>query len=204
MGIRVMFFHGSADGMASHFLSAPLHEFRAWYQEMMEEFPEEVNPACVFLLEEVIYNGRPSLKRASEESPKTVDLLLADYYGLFADFRDKLYEASGTCINIRKYQSIGTQLKRDGMEEAAVLVDYIFSGRPVLRDAAEFPFFSEDDVFRLAYWTAEEVVRFRAALDPLGEAEQRQLDPEWGALPAIQESLANAHARKSGLIITVA
>ncbi len=90
------------------------------------------------------------------------------------------------------------------MERAATLTGYILSGRPVLRDASAQPFYSEDNVFRLSYWTAEEVSQLKLTFDSLSESHLRDLDPDWGALPSTQEATNAAFNRKSGLIITVA
>ena len=42
MGIRVQFWLGSADGIATHFLTGPLDRFETWAGQLAAEFPDEI------------------------------------------------------------------------------------------------------------------------------------------------------------------
>lgn len=206
MGVYVLFFHGAPDGLPSHFLGGPLAAFRSWYAEAERECPGEVNPRCAALLEEVLTHGQDALTRASSATPGLVDALLTDYYGLFADARQNLMEdAARGMLRLRRYEALEVRVRQRGLSPAVDLLAFISTGRPILRDPAQFPFQPEDDdPYRLSFWTAEEVEALRAVLQPLSEQERHALDPDRGALPTLQEALAVASARQSGLIITVA
>ncbi|MBZ9712018.1 hypothetical protein [Deinococcus multiflagellatus] len=51
------FSFAAPDGVLSHFLASPLRDFRAWYDEIQHEYGDEVDPARVALLDEVLSHG---------------------------------------------------------------------------------------------------------------------------------------------------
>jgi hypothetical protein len=85
-GTFVEFWHGAEDGLLGHFLAAPLREFQAWCVEINTDFPGEIQPAILPLLNAVLSRGASALYAATEADARICDELLDTYYGEFCDY----------------------------------------------------------------------------------------------------------------------
>ena len=208
MGCYVEFWHGPPDGIASHLVGGPLAEFEAWCDEVIREFPGEIDPRVVELLRRVRTGGVEHLRAKSASEAEVVDRLVDEFYGSYCDRgagAERLESACESMINVWHYESARPALHRAGVSpEVLRLWDYLVAGRALLRDPVELPYVSEDEWFCVGYWTADEVIVLDGALRGI-EPWPGDAEAEWAAvaLDAARAALAGALARQSGLIITV-
>jgi len=204
MSIVVMFWHGSHDGLLGHFLSGPLDDFRIWCLASEEQFPGELHPALVPLLDAVLREGPDALRPTTAAEAWVVDRLLDTYCGIFAscDRPDLMQSTVEAFLRVSRYETILAALSQwPHHRTARRLWSYLLEGRPVVRDPGKFPYGSEDAVYRLSYWSADEVVLLdRVFADPSA----RWLSvADTDALGCTRTALAAARARGSGLITSV-
>ncbi len=205
MGTYVQFWHGAEDGLLGHFLSGPLGDFRAWCINTIEEFPGEIDPSILPLLEKIQSNGWNALAVKSPEDASIVDRLLDTYYGSFCDLeRKELFEMTGDAVlYVRRYDSIGEALAASSDKRVeSQLWSYVRSGRAAGRDQTIFPYLPGGDVFRLSFWSAAEVALLGRVLTSTPAEWLRDADPD--ALECTLMAIESALARHEGLIITVA
>ncbi|WP_420596957.1 hypothetical protein [Deinococcus sp.] len=201
MSILVSFFIGAPDGLLSHFLSGPLHDFYGWYCQVLEESPDEFSPAALHLLRQVINDGAIALERTSDF--KSVDALLIDFYLMFTEtlpdnHAHYLTYANDSWLSLYSYKA-AIDIWKVGKELAVVeLLNYMYTGRPLFRDSGVYPFFSGDGIVRLAYWTADETLAIAQALtdSTLSENESR--------LHNLASAANKAAEQQTGIIIVVA
>lgn len=200
---------GAADGIASHFLSAPFARFEAWANAIEAEFPGEIGHGVVALIRDVSIRRAAALQGANAASAECVDRMLDWYYAEFcyheryALERTLLAEADGSMLPERDFVAARDLLRRSACNREVVeLWRLLLEGRPILRDPQTLPYRSEDGVFRLSYWTFAECVlldrevKAIAPPAPNGDAEQ--------AVAAALRATSVAVAANTGLIITVA
>lgn len=200
MGIHISFWHGSHDGLLGHFLSLPHAEIEAWLLQCMEQFPEEFDPAILALLQNFRRHGVEALKVDSAADAKLVDELLKVCYGQYCDQhidRSMLQDASSSTLHLRRYDTITDALRRaNAPPDILKLWHYLFTGRPLLRDPSLLPFNFNDDIYRIGYWTADEVLALQGWLQATIGADEHAKD-------AALVAMATAAERKQGLIMTM-
>ncbi len=205
MGTYVQFWHGADDGLLGHFLAGPLDAFRAWCDDTIIDFPGEVNPLIVPLLEVIRTTGRAALKVHTVGEAAVVDELLSTYYGSFCDFvrKDQLEMVGDAVLYARRYDTIADALVNASDKPIeSLLWSYIRSGRAVERDQTTLPFFSSNDIFRLSYWTADETELMGKALTSTSAEWLSDCDAD--ALECTLIAVESAMLRRAGLIMTVA
>ncbi|ANE43512.1 hypothetical protein [Deinococcus puniceus] len=201
MGIRVGFYLGSEDGMLGHFLGAPLAAFHDWYISVSEEFPNDFNPDAIELLKSVLDKGSAVLEHPA--NAKATDALLTDFYLTFVSDQkeDSAYPfeyAHESWVNIRFYRDAITAREERLPLSVIRLLEYIFTGRPILRSRDHQPFYSEDGGVRLAFWTYKEVATIAREL--LGA----EFTEEEALFRNISGAVNHALQKQTGIIILVA
>ncbi len=205
MGTYVQFWRGTEDGLLGHFLGGPLDAFRKWCIEAIADYPGDLEPAIVPLLEAVLAVGASALQAETAAQAALVDRLLDTYYGHFCDGKcpELLESADGSLLYVRRYDSILEALARLPDKNAELLLwSYLIGGRAVQRDQAVLPYQSEDGIFRLSYWSAEETALMGRLL--IGPVAGWLRDVDAGALECTAAAIESAMAQRTGLIITVA
>ncbi|MEF2279455.1 hypothetical protein V3W47_14220, partial [Deinococcus sp. YIM 134068] len=172
MGIRVGFYFGGPDGLLSCFLNSPLDQFQEFLVETSNEFPGDISSTSLQLVEEVKSSGVHALKRATVLDYKSVDVFIADWM-LFLDVghKYKLAGASDSWIKVHNYKELRDVFEARGFTEIARLLTYIPDGRPILRHELLHPFYAEDEVLKVGYWTSEEARFLREAISELSGEE---------------------------------
>jgi hypothetical protein len=174
---------------------------------MESEFPGDLPPGTLDLLRDVRARGAAALRATNAVHAAHVDRLLDLYYGHFCDSgpgRDLLVSADDAMLPERYYAAALLLLKRSSVHrDLAELWRLLLTGRPVLRDARELPYESEDGVFRLSYWTLGEcrhLHRERKALVTWAGAPRSEGEH---ALEAMLRAVSTAIEAGVGLIVTV-
>jgi hypothetical protein len=207
MGIRVRSWLGAEDGIASHFLSGPLDRFAAWAQEVEAESPGDLALEAWDLLTDVRARGAAVLRATDAVHAARVDRLLDLYYGDFCDFgpgRHLLRSADDATLPERYYTAALPLLERSPSHRPiADLWRLLLTGRPVLRDAREFPYESGDGVFRLSYWTHDECTHLRRERKALVTWAGTPRSEGEHALEAMLRAVETAIEVGVGLIFTV-
>jgi hypothetical protein len=201
MGIRVGFYLGSEDGMLGHFLGAPLAAFHDWYISVSEEFPNDFNPDAIDLLQSMLAQGSTVLEHPA--NAKATDALLTDFYLTFIDSQkgSSAYPfeyAHDSWVSIRFYREAIVSREEQLPLPVIRLLEYIFTGRPILRSPDQQPFYSEDGGVRLAFWTVEEVNKIAQAFLSADFTEEE------APLRNISAAVNYASQKQTGIIILVA
>ena len=200
MSDRVGFISGGRDGLLSHFLSQPLPDFHAWYEDAIQEFPEEFDAARQRLLEDIVRRGPSAIGHAS---PAEVNLLILDYYGNYANVHSLLQELHEYWDKLVYHQRLVDMFQQRGHPLAAELLAYTVMGRLAIPDPgflmpkwADYP---------LSFWTATEVVTLKNTLDEVDKnALSLTVDNELlHTLQTTREALDIAASQSTGLIIFV-
>lgn len=203
MGIYIQFWHCHPSGLADEFLSGPLEAFEAWCNETAADFPDDIEPTILPLLEAVQARGGSALGAASEAEAIAVDRLLDTYFGMFCDQQrpDLMRAADPSLLPARHFRGMfGTSREASPCSTAFELWSFLFTGRAVGRDSSLLPYRSADGVYHLAYWSAQEVM----LLDDAFAADLVSADVEARALNAARNAVATARRQGTGLIIQVA
>jgi hypothetical protein len=205
VGIRVQFWQGSPDGACGHFLSSPLGEFRAWYARQLEEWPGECEPRLLPIIDDIIARGVAALHAESPEIAWLIDRVMDEFYGSYYNSArpELLVEADPSCLYERHYSEVRGEIDRRPGTGAVRLWDYLLSGRAIGRPQETFPYRSEDDVYRLGYWTHEEVAALR---EPLSRwrATVRRFETRYPAADMAARAIDAVILEGLGLITTVA
>jgi len=197
-----MFWHGSPDGLGEKLLSGPLQDFERWCEDVLSEFPEDIDPDILPLLRAVQTNGRPALQAANCVEAALVDRLIETYFGMYCDGKQPeiLISAERSMLSVWRYKNIFDKARvTPEFAQAVMLWDYIFIGRPIGRDPQIFPYQSADGFFHVSYWTFDEVVFLRNAIVTIALPN----DVDASALQCSMQALDAAIAQRSGLIITI-
>jgi hypothetical protein len=203
MGIRVMFWLGSADGIATHFLSGPLDRFEAWAIEVESNFPGDIGHENLALIHRVRSVGAAAFEVTDAASAASIDGMLDLYYGWYCDSseRDLLVSADESMLPERYFRAASSVSERPSAREVSHLWRFLLTGRAVLRDPHGWPYTSSDGVFRLGYWTSVECSTLRRILRPTAAGSHRSEADE--AIAATFRAVAVAEAKGVGLITTV-
>lgn len=204
MGTFVEFWHGAEDGLLGHFLAGPLDAFQAWCVNTESEFPGDIQPTVLPLLDVVFSRGALALCATTKAEALACDELLDTYYGMFCDYvrHDLLEPANDSILYVSRYHSIRVALEVEPSHSAELrLWSYLLNGRPVLRDPTALPYISLDNAFWLSFWSAAEVALMLRTIASPFPTWLLAADPD--ALRNTEMALASAAARGSGLIISV-
>ncbi len=205
MGTYVQFWLGADDGLLGHFLAGPLDAFRAWCDDTIVEFPGELDPLIVPLVEKIRTSGPAALEAHTAGEAAVVDDLMSAYYGSFCDFvrKDQLEMVGDALLYVSRYDTIADVLiNASDKRVESLLWSFIRSGRAIGRDQATLPYTSGDDAFRLSYWTADETELLGDALT--GAPDEWLRDCDTDAMECTLMAIRAAISRRTGLIITVA
>ena len=195
MSIRVTFDLGAKDGLESMLLDG-MQDFKAWYEKLVAEWPNESDPQIIESANEVLSLGRNAFDVDDQCAAVKIDKLVDEFIGAFCDHGDgqhMLKNAHNSSIRYDNYWRY-----RDYFAEGSLLKSfwhYLLNGRPVFRNPKQFPYRSSDGISRVAFFTATEVITFRSAF-------QEAIPFEQGALSIAQEALDVAYKQELGLIIT--
>ncbi len=203
MGIYVTFWHCHPAGLADEFLGGPLDEFDSWLAATIAEFPGDIEESVYPLLKAVRANGRAALEATTSADAMTVDRLMDAYFGMFCDKERAGLKrhADQSLLYARHFEGMFGSDNETAVSSAAFrLWDFMFKGRPECRDPNLLPYESEDGVYRLSYWTLDEVKLLRDAVIAGAQAP----GVEERARTATKNALASAFEQGAGLIIEVA
>lgn len=200
MRAHVAFYLGAPDGLLGHFLSGPLDDFAEWFRAGLSSEDIDADPAIPELIDAARVRGSESLLARDNLHADRVDRMLDEYYGSFCDHvrPDLVNPATASALYLLRYEKLGQALSPD----ARVIWDYMMSGRGAGRPDGEFPYSSDDGVFRLGYWTSEETGLLLHELQYMPRP--RPLSRAHAALVAIMEGLEFAEAEGVGLVTVVA
>lgn len=203
MGIYLQFWHCHPDGLAEEFLAGPLGDFESWCHTTLEDFPGDIEPDVIPLLQAVRTHDHSALFATNRSEAMLVDHLIDVYYGLFCDIArpDLKRAADSSLLAAERYRRLfDTVTEPPGSRRALELWNCAFNGRPICRDPTVFPYTSRDGVFHISYWSSEEVTILHKTIATL------LIPPSIDSrvTTATINALANAHAQKSGLVVTVA
>ncbi|MFB9991930.1 hypothetical protein ACFFLM_08135 [Deinococcus oregonensis] len=201
MADRVGFMLGGSDGILSHFLVQPLQDFHAWYEEALQEFPDEFNATRWRFLGKILEQGPVALEDAS---PSDVNGLLLDYYGSYANFHGLIRELHDYWDKLSYHQLLVEVLEQQGHSVVTKLLTHTVMGRLTIADPS-FPLNDWRD-YELSYWTADEVITLKDALGKITEETLPSLMDDEMLLHAFQttrETLDMAASQATGVIIFV-
>jgi len=203
MGIYVTFWHCHPAGLVDEFLGGPLDEFESWLAATMAEFPGDIEGSAYPLLKAVRANGRAALEATTSADAMAVDRLMDAYFGMFCDMKraELKRRADQSMLYSRYFEGMfGSSDETAASSAAFRLWSFILKGRPGCRDPNLLPYESEDGVYRLSYWTLDEVKLLREAVIAGAQAP----GVEARAQTATKNALAGALEQGSGLIIEIA
>ena len=194
MSIRVMFHLGAKDGLETILLDG-MQEFKAWYEKLGAEWPDDYDPAIMESANEVLSSGRNSFVVDDQRAAAKIDKLVDEFIGDFCDSQLRLKSAHSSCIRYDNYWeyrdhfAIGHPIRS--------FWEYLLNGRPVSRNPIKFPYRSSDGIFGVSFVTEGEVVALQSAF-------QEVMPIEPGALSIAREAVDAAYKEELGLIITFA
>lgn len=202
MADRVGFLLGSPDGLLTHFLTQPLGDFQRWYEEELNEFPDEFDVARLSLLSEARHYGHAALKAAP---PNQTNQLILEYYTCYANIHSYLLPVLHEYWDkLIVHETVQTWLKRQGHQEVATLHAYILTGRPPFSvPEPRFPTWVD---YSLGYWTGTEVEQLHRAVNRMSDEERRAVtlgEDGQHALKTLSEALRTAVAQSTGLIFVM-
>ena len=203
MGIYAMFWHCHPEGLAQELLSGPLEEFSAWCQQTAADFPDDIEPSSLSLLNAIRARSMAALKATTSDEATAIDRLVDAYFGLFCDSdrRDLKRAAHPSLLRARYFQGMfGSSRETSQCPAAFDLWRFTLTGRGVGRDSDAFPYRSGDGVYRLTYWTLGEV----AVLDDAFSANAVAGDVDRDAVAAARAAVSTARAQRTGLIVEIA
>lgn len=203
MGIYATFWHCHPDGLAQELLSGPLEEFSAWCQQTAADFPDDIEPSSLSLLNAIRAQGTAALKATTSDEAAAIDRLVDVYFGLFCDSGrpDLKRAAHPSLLRARHFQKMfGSSRETSKYPAAFDLWRFTLTGRGVGRDSNAFPYRSCDGVYRLAYWTLGEV----AVLDDAFSADAVAGDVDREAVAVARAAVSAARTQQTGLIVEIA
>jgi len=201
MADRVGFSLGGPDGLLSHFLSQPLHDFHQWYEEALLEFPDEFDAARLELLKKVIRQGSSAIKFAH---PKHVNFLVLDYYSTYANINNLLYSLHDYWDKLVVQEKLINCFKKQEQSSMVTLLTYTVMGRLPLPDPIQTVIAWQD--YGLSFWIAEEVMMLNHTLNSMTTHQLERLTDDADvqhALKTTREALKIGGLRSTGIIIFV-
>lgn len=200
MGITVEFHLGAIDGLESIIVDA-LPEFREWYDEISKEYPSDFDPEMIGLIDHILTTGRSVFDVESAKSARQVDKLVDLFVGNYCDYAagSKLLKSADN--NVMKVHHYYEQLEHfDKTSAAFSFWNFILTGRPLSRNAETYPYQPSDVVFRVSYFTWDEIQKLKREFENMNFFGDR----ESIAFVSAKGAINNAYDANTGLVITVA
>lgn len=203
MGISVMFYLGSKDGMLSHFMSRPLGQFEAWAKYHEEKWPGIIGSEILALIHDVRERGIVALQANDSVHAACVDRMFLEYYGNFSlHVTGILVKAVDGIVPLRHLLAVTVILTHLSISQEIIsLWQYLGEGRPVLRDAKIIPYKVDHYKSRLSYWTLAECTYLQQVLTTL-VVTLPESEAKW-AIDTSLRAISKAITSQVGLIIDV-
>jgi hypothetical protein len=159
LGVAVSFYLGSPDGLEGLFWGSNPYRFRDWAYEVYEEYDETYSPEILFRLDRIVDEGPGSLTPADSHDAQIIDAIFDNFVGFYCDLeaRTLLRLAADSSVYARRYEQTREKVNSRCSPSTSLCWKYLPEGRAVGRLPAPYPYTLSDEVFRLAYWTADEV-----------------------------------------------
>lgn len=219
MGVRVSFDLGSPDGLEGFFWDSGPHLFRDWVIMADEEDPGFFSSELLPRLDRIVAEGASSLLPADQHDAAIIDEIFETFIGYYCDCnvaaRSLLRDASSSLVNISWYREVQAKIESRCSQQTALCWRQLLNGRAVGRPPTPYPYSPHDEVFRLGYWTAEEVRiindELRDCFPPVRQRGKVRLR-DWFvrtasddvAIKIVIEATTRAREVETGLITTVA
>ncbi len=209
MGIRVLFYLGPEDGLASFFLSSPLDQFEEWATEVATApsnhgFETELaNIHDVALIKDVLSNGPEALRAVTQKHAARVDKLIR----LFLEFCSmtrlcKTKLADPAMLYVGHFRAAFETLRQSQVTEQTLkLWGYMLSGRPLLRDAEALPYVVGGSLWWVSYWTLAECRHLKQELSHIANEQPQHETRDY--IEVVLRATATAIEEDMGLIISV-
>lgn len=217
MGTRLSFYLGSPDGVEGLFWQSGPLLFRDWARYVEEQEPGTFSADLLDRLDRIVADGPGSLVPRDVGDAAIVDQILDSFVGQYCDgpARSLLKLASESVVNVRWYRLGRSRIETRCAPQTRGCWTHLLDGRAVGR--AHFPclYAPGDPVFRLGYWTAQEVLAVHTDLCAsfpavIERAEDRcrggaiRAPDDEVAIEIAVEATAGALREETGLITTVA
>jgi hypothetical protein len=159
MGVRVTFYLGAPGGLEGLFWGATPQSFLDWSQDMEREFPGTFSPEMLHRIGRMVAEGPTCLNPADRRDAELIDSIFDSFVGEYCDTsaRSLLRCASDSTVYVRWYEEARTRIESRCSRQTLLCWDHLLDGRAVGRPTSPYPYTPSDVVFRLGYWTAEEV-----------------------------------------------
>jgi hypothetical protein len=169
LGVRVSFWIGAPDGLEGLFWGSDPPLFRVWARYVEQEDPEAFSAELMSRLDRILAGGPSALVPTDRHDAEIVDAVFDAFVGFYCDTSASslLRSASDSLVSVEWYRQARGRIESRCSRQVARCWSYLLDGRPVGRPPAPHPYTPSDVVFRLGYWTAEEV---RVVLDDLRTA----------------------------------
>jgi hypothetical protein len=217
MGVRATFYLGTPDGLEGLFWGAGAQSYLDWARHVEQDYQGTFSPELLLRLNRTVAEGPASLDPADRRDAEIIDSIFDSFIGEYCDTsaRSLLRFASDSTVYVRWYGEVRARIESRCSRQTSLCWDYLLDGRAVGRPPSRYPYTPSDVVYRLGYWTAEEV---RIVHDDLRAAfpavtwrkEQRSrgqslpTPEDEVAIEIVVEATANALGERTGLITTVA
>lgn len=217
MGIRVSFGLGAPDGLEGMFWRSNPSLFRDWLRAADRDDPGFYAPGLLSRLDQVVAEGPRSLSPRDRQDAQVIDAIFDAFVGDYCDLEAQslLENATGCFTNVAYFERARELVEARCPSQVAQCWRDLLQGRAVGRPSSPYHYTPSGVVFRLGYWTAEEV---RIVLDGLQTAFpaviQRNIRRSRGSRiltpddeVAIENALvatARALESRTGLVTTVA
>ena len=222
MGIRMMFDLGAPDGLEGIFWGSGPNKFRDWVYLIAEQDngAEEENMMypveLLGRLDRVIDEGPTSLLPTDLVDAQLIDAIFEAFVGDYCNFvaRNLLRPATERMLYARNFRDAQDQINLRCSVDTARCWEHMLEGRAVGRPPEPYPYTQMSVVYRLGYWTADEVGQIhrdlRSAFPGLARiadrrsAGERVETPEaWIAAEVVLEATFVALENRTGLITGV-
>jgi hypothetical protein len=217
MGVRVTFYLGTPDGLEGFFWGAGRQSFLDWARGVEQEYRGTFSPEMLHRIGRMAAEGPLSLDPTDRRDAEIIDSAFDSFVGEYCDTsaRSLLRCASDSTIYVRWYEEARVRIESRCSRQTLLCWDHILNGRAVGRPPSPYPYTPSDVVFRLGYWTAEEVrivhddlrAAFPAATrrEELRSRGQSLHTPEDEiSIEIALEATARAMGQRTGMITTVA
>jgi hypothetical protein len=216
LGIRVSFYLGAPDGLEGHFWGSGPRQFRDWVRYVEEEHRGTFSPALLCRLDRIVAEDPSSLLPTDRADAEILDEVFDAFVGLYCTSADGLLRyASESMVYVGWYGQAQARIESQCSRQVSQCWSYLLDGRPMRRPSTAHPYTPRDPVFRLGYWTAEEVRIVHGDLRStfpgvVQRAEQRsrgryaRTPDDEVAIEIAVEATARAMFEETGLITTVA
>lgn len=159
MGVHVTFYLGTPDSLEGLFWGAGPQSFLNWARGVEQEYRGTFSTEMLHRIGRTVAEGPASLDPTDRRDAEIIDSIFDSFIGEYCDTSagSLLRCASDSTVYVRRYEEVRARIESRCSRQTLLCWDHLLDGRAVGRPLSPYPYTPSDVVFRLGYWTAEEV-----------------------------------------------